>query len=119
MVTEPLLAEWDYGEYEGLTTPEIHAASPGWDLFRDGCPGGEAPEAVARRADLLLDRLRSDAALRGREVMLFSHGHFSRLLLTCWVSLEVAKARHFELHAGCFGRLAWENGWPTVERWNC
>jgi len=118
-VVEPLLSEWDYGDYEGLTTPEIRARRPGWDLFSDGCPGGEGAADVASRADELLGRLRADDALVGKEVLLFSHGHFSRVLLVRWLGLEPVEARHFELDAGRIGRLGWEREWPTAERWNC
>src|SRR5579863_4095575 len=75
------LVEWDYGQYEGLTSDEIRALRPDWQLFRDGCPGGESPEQVAARADSILGRLlplKSDA-------LLFSSAHFLRVLAACWL----------------------------------
>jgi broad specificity phosphatase PhoE len=117
-VVEPCLAEWDYGDYEGLTTAEIRAARPGWDLFRDGCPGGEAAGDVGCRVDRLLDRLRADPGLGGAEVLLFSHGHLLRVLTARWLGFAPAEARHFALQAGSIGRLSWEHEWAIVERWN-
>ncbi|HKT02549.1 MAG TPA: histidine phosphatase family protein, partial [Rugosimonospora sp.] len=70
------LAEWDYGGYEGLTTPEIREQRPGWDLWRDGCPGGESPEQVGQRLDRVLER--AAAALDGGDVALVAHGHSLR-----------------------------------------
>ncbi len=117
-VVEPRLAEWDYGEYEGLTTDQIRHARPSWDLFRDGCPAGELPGQISARVDSLLEDLRSDPALAGGEVLCFSHGHVSRVLLARWLDLPPTEARHFQLTAGSFGRLAWEHEWPAVETWN-
>lgn len=78
------LVEWNYGEYEGHRTAEILAKRPGWQLFRDGCPGGESPADAATRADRVVDRMR---AVRGN-VLLFSSGHFIRVIAVCWLGLE-------------------------------
>src|SRR5437868_14447650 len=87
------LVEWNYGEYEGLRTSEIHAKRPGWQLFRDGCPGGESPDEVAARADQVVSRVR---AIKGN-VLIFSSGHFLRMLTARWLGLEPARGRLFML----------------------
>ena len=80
------LLEWNYGEYEGRRTAEIHAERPDWQLFRDGCPGGESPDQVGTRADRVVARLR---AVHG-DVLLFSSGHFLRVLAARWLGLDAA-----------------------------
>jgi broad specificity phosphatase PhoE len=113
-----LLLEMDYGDYEGLTTAEIRATRPNWDLFRDGCPGGETIEDVSRRADLLIERLTADATLRGADVLAFGHGHMIRVLTARWLGCEAAGARSFALEALGIGVLSWEHEWPTLRAWN-
>ncbi len=81
---DPNLVEWDYGEYEGLRSVEIHAKNPDWQLFRDGCPGGESPQQVAARADRVVDLVRSVSG----SVLLFSSGHFLRMLAARWVGID-------------------------------
>src|SRR6266478_2803376 len=88
------LVEWNYGEYEGRRTVEIHAERPGWQLFRDGCPGGESPQQVAARADRVVNRVR---AVSG-DVLLFSSGHFLRMLAIRWLGLEPIYAGYFALN---------------------
>ena len=78
-----ICVEWDYGQYEGLTAAQIHAQRPDWQLFRDGCPGGESPEQVAARADSVVARVRA----LGADVLLFSSGHFLRVLAARWLGL--------------------------------
>jgi broad specificity phosphatase PhoE len=112
-LTDALL-EFDYGEYEGLTTAEIRAARPGWDLFRDGCPGGETVEAAAARAQKVLDSL-TDA--QGRN-MLFSHGHQLRILTTCYLGLPPDAARHLFLGTASLSVLGTEHEWPAILLWN-
>lgn len=90
---EPDLAEWDYGTYEGLRSPEIQATAPGWTVFDHGGPAGETPADVAARADRLLARL----IATGESVAIFSHGHFGTALIARWISLDIAQARHFWL----------------------
>ena len=108
------LVEFDYGDYEGLTTAEIRAARPGWDLFRDGCPGGETVETAAARAGKLLDSL---TETEGR-VMLFSHGHQLRILTTCYLGLPPDAARHLFLGTASLSVLGTEHEWPAVLLWN-
>ena len=90
---EPDLAEWDYGDYEGMRSVDIRAARPGWNVFRDGCPNGEAPVQVSARADRLIARL---SMLEGN-VALFSHGQFGAVLVARWIGLPLVDAQHFLL----------------------
>ena len=99
------LVEWNYGEYEGRRTSEIHAERPGWQLFRDGCPGGESPEQVGARADRVLVRLR---AAQGN-VLVFSSGHFLRVLAARWLCLEPAGGRYFLLSTASLSALGYEH----------
>jgi broad specificity phosphatase PhoE len=112
-LTDALL-EVDYGECEGRTTAEIRASRPGWDLFRDGCPGGETVEDAAARARRLLDGL---AASDGR-VLLFSHGHQLRILTTVFLGLPPATARHLFLGTASLSVLGVEHEWPAILLWN-
>jgi broad specificity phosphatase PhoE len=114
---EPDLAEWDYGDYEGLRSSEIQLARPGWNIFVDGCPGGETPADVAGRADRLLDRLRAS----GGDVALFSHGHFGRVLAARWIGLPVIEGQHFALSVASISVLGHEPSHPetaTIALWN-
>lgn len=114
---EPDLAEWDYGDYEGLRTPEIQALRPGWDVWADGCPGGEAPTAVQARADRLIQRL---CGLRG-PVALFSHGQFGRALAARWIGLPMRQGQHFAIAPASIGVLGFEEGHEqrrVVALWN-
>ena len=112
-LTDALL-EVDYGDYEGLTTTEIRASRPGWDLFRDGCPGGETVEDAAARARGLLDDL---GAADGR-VLLFSHGHQLRILTAVFLGLPPDTARHLFLGTASLSVLGVEHEWPAVLLWN-
>ena len=112
-LTDALL-EFDYGEYEGLTSAEIRATRPDWDLFRDGCPGGETAGAVAGRARPLVAEL---TAADGR-VMLFGHGHQLRILTACYLGLDPDAARHLFLGTASVSVLGREHDWPTVLLWN-
>ena len=112
-LTDALL-EVDYGDYEGLTTTEIRASRPGWDLFRDGCPGGETVEDAAARARGLLDDL---GASDGR-VLLFSHGHQLRILTAVFLGLPPATARHLFLGTASLSVLGVEHEWPAILLWN-
>jgi probable phosphoglycerate mutase len=108
------LHEWDYGEYEGLTTEEIHAVRPDWNLWRDGCPGGESPEQVGARADRVLAAVR-DA--RGA-VAVFSHGHILRVLGARWIELAPAGGARLGLSAGALSVLGYEREERILARWN-
>jgi probable phosphoglycerate mutase len=108
------LLELDYGQYEGLTTPEIRARRPGWDLFRDGCPGGETVTDVARRVKPLLDVLSGS----DESVVLFGHGHGLRVLAVTFLGLQPEEARHLFLDTGSVSILGLEHDWPAILRWN-
>jgi len=111
------LLEWNYGEYEGRRTVEILADRPGWQLFHDGCPGGESPDQVGARADRVVKRVR---AVNG-DVLLFSSGHFLRVLAARWLGLETAAGRYFLLSTGSLGMLAYEHhslSEPVIRLWN-
>jgi probable phosphoglycerate mutase len=114
---EPGLLEWHYGEYEGLTTAEIRERRPGWDLFRDGCPGGESPDAVTRRADELIARLRTFSG----NVLLFAHGHILRVLAARWVRHPVDLGRVLYLSTAAVCVLGYDHHAmeePVVRLWN-
>jgi broad specificity phosphatase PhoE len=108
------LREWDYGDYEGRTTPEIRQERPGWDLWRDGAPGGERPEEVAARADRVIARARAS----GGDTLVFGHGHQLRVLCARWLGQPPEAGRHFVLGAAGIGVLGFEHDWPAVTRWN-
>jgi probable phosphoglycerate mutase len=108
------LHEWDYGEYEGLTTPEIREKDPEWVLWRDGCPGGETPAAVGARADRVLARV---AAASG-DALAFAHGHILRVVAARWVGMEVAAGARFALSAGAVSVLGHERETEVIEGWN-
>ncbi len=108
------LHEWDYGEYEGLTTPQINDARSHWDLWRDGCPGGESPEQVCARADRLLA---SVAQIEG-EVLMFAHGHILRALSARWLDMPVGAGGRLLLGAGALCVLGHERETRALERWN-
>ena len=113
---EPNLAEWDYGDYEGLPPAEIGKQRPGWEVFRDGCPGGETPPQVSDRADRLLQSLR---ALEGN-VALFTHGHFGRALAVRWIGLPI-EGRRFALRTASIGILGHDPAHPdapVIALWN-
>jgi probable phosphoglycerate mutase len=108
------LREWDYGEYEGLTTPQIHERDPDWSLWRDGCPGGETPDQVGLRADRVLRRLREADG----DALAFAHGHILRVTTARWIGLEPAGGARFALGAGAIGVLAYERETEVIGRWN-
>ena len=108
------LHEWDYGEYEGLTTPEIWERDPDWSLWRDGCPGGEKPDQVGARADRVLERFR---AVDG-DGLAFAHGHILRVVTARWLGMEVAAGARFALGAGATGTLGFERDTEVLSRWN-
>lgn len=100
------LAEWHYGQYEGLTTAEIQAQVPGWNIFRDGCPGGESVEAVSVRADRVVARLKS---LDAPEAFVFSHGHFLRVVMARWLDLPAKAGACFVLSTAAVVVLGYEH----------
>jgi probable phosphoglycerate mutase len=114
---EPDLAEWDYGDYEGRRSPDIRKERPGWNAFRDGCPGGEMPEQIAARAGRLMERLN---AMQGN-VALFSHGEFSLALAARWIGLPVIEGQHFLLATASLSILGYNpahSETPVIALWN-
>lgn len=110
------LVEWNYGEYEGLTTPEIRRNCPGWVLFRDGCPGGESVADAVARADRVVGKLRED----GRNILLFSSGHFLRVLTARWLGQEATAGAWFHLSTATLSILGYEHSLsePVIWLWN-
>jgi broad specificity phosphatase PhoE len=110
------LAEWDYGQYEGRTSSQIHAENPNWDLFRDGCPGGESPAQIGARASGVVDQIR---ATQG-DVLIFSSGHILRVLTARWLRLETDAARYFLLSTASLSILSYEHNQsnPAIKLWN-
>ena len=110
------LVEWNYGDYEGLRTAEIHAKRPDWDLFRDGCPNGESPEQIGARADRVVSRVR---AIKGN-VLIFSSGHFLRVFAARWLGLEPAAGKFFMLDTASLSALSYEKdlSQPAMRFWN-
>jgi probable phosphoglycerate mutase len=111
------LVEWNYGEYEGRHSADVHRERPDWELFRDGCPGGESPAEAAARADRAVSRVR---AIPG-DVLLFSSGHFIRVLATRWIGLELtANARRFMLSTASLSAVGYEKelSRPVIRLWN-
>jgi broad specificity phosphatase PhoE len=119
---DPDLQEWDYGGYEGLTTPQILSGRPGWQLWRDGViPGdpahpGESLSDVGARADAVLARARP--LLAEGDVALVAHGHLLRVLTARWLGLEPAAGRLFRLDTGTISMLGTEHGQPVLQTWN-
>jgi probable phosphoglycerate mutase len=113
---DPDLVEWNYGRYEGRRTAEILAERPDWRLFRDGCPGGETPEAVAVRADRVVSRVRD---VQG-DVLLFSSGHFLRVLAARWLGVEPRGGRFFLLSTASLSALGYEHDLsePVIRLWD-
>lgn len=110
----PDLVEWDYGAYEGRTTPEIREQRPGWVLWRDGVPGGETLDEVSARADrvvALVDEVEGD-------VLLVSHGHVLRVLTARWLQLPAVAGQRFFLATGAPSELGYEHDWSVMRTWN-
>jgi broad specificity phosphatase PhoE len=108
------LTEWDYGQYEGITTSEIREQVPGWTVWTHPCPGGETAEQVSRRLDRVVSKVRS----HGGRVLVFSHGHASRGLAARWLGLPVEDGRHFLLGTATISVLGYERESAVVARWN-
>jgi broad specificity phosphatase PhoE len=115
---EPLddLLEWDYGDYEGKKTVDIRRERPDWQLFRDGCPGGESPDDVAARADRAIARMRAI----GDNVLLFSSGHFFRVFAARWLGLEPMAGRYLLLSTATLSIVGYEHNLtePVIRLWN-
>ena len=108
------LMEWDYGDYEGRTTPEVRSERPGWTLWSHGVPGGESAEQVGARADGVL----AEARQAGGDVALFSHGHFLRVLTARWIDLPADRGRNLTLATATVSVLGYERETPVIVRWN-
>ena len=110
------LVEWNYGEYEGRTTVEILRERPDWQLFRDGCPGGESPQQIAARADRVVRQARAVAG----NVLLFSSGHFLRVLATRWIDIEPVNGQSLMLSTASLRALTYESSLsrPAIRLWN-
>jgi broad specificity phosphatase PhoE len=115
-VVVPELAEWNYGEYEGLTSPQIHETNPGWSIFTDGAPGGETPDEVSVRADAALGKARE--ALDAGDVALVCHGHISRVLAARWAQLAVTAGAHLMMSPAAITVLATDRGTPVIDHAN-
>jgi broad specificity phosphatase PhoE len=114
VIIEPDLVEWDYGDYEGLTPKQIHEVAPGWLIFRDGCPGGEAPDQVGARVDRVIARARAVAG----NTALFAHGHVLRVFVARWIGLPASGGQHFLLNTGTLCVLGYYHEIPAVRIWN-
>lgn len=115
-IIEPDLMEWNYGAYEGRTSAEIHAERRGWDLFRDGCPGGESPDQIGARADRVIRRVR---AIDG-DTLLFSSSHFLRVFAARWLGLEPGAGRLFVLGTASVSVMGYEHNRsePVIRLWD-
>ena len=110
------LVEWNYGDYEGRTSADIHSERPDWDLFHDGCPNGESPSQIGARADRAVGRVR---AIEG-DVLIFSSGHFLRVLAARWLGLEAAGGRYLVLGTASLSALGYEHdlSQPVIRLWD-
>jgi broad specificity phosphatase PhoE len=108
------LVEWDYGEYEGVTTPEIREKVPGWTVWTHPTPGGETADQVGERLDRVVTRARE----HGGRVLAFGHGHAMRSLAARWIEQPVAEGRFFKLDTATISTLGYERDFPVVLRWN-
>jgi broad specificity phosphatase PhoE len=115
-VRDPDLDEWNYGDYEGKTTAQIHQQNPDWEIFRDGSPSGESTADVATRADRVVARLRAVAG----NVLIFSHGHFLRVLASRWLGLDPTTGRYLMLNTAALSIVGYERNLdsPVIRLWN-
>jgi broad specificity phosphatase PhoE len=114
---EPDLAEWDYGQFEGKVSNDIRRHRPGWNCYHDGCPGGESPDDISRRADRVVTRL----CTFGGNVAIFTHGEFGCSLAARWIGLPVLQGEHFQLGTASVSILAFNPGHlglPVIAQWN-
>ena len=112
--TRDELREWDYGDYEGLTTDEIHGRQPGWSLWRDGCPNGEAAADVGGRADRVIAEIRA----ADDDVVAFGHGHMLRVVAARWLGLPPTEGALFALATGTLSTLGYEHGTSVIRSWS-
>lgn len=114
VLLEPAATEWNYGDYEGITTKEIHENNPKWNLFFDGAPGGESPEDVGKRADQLIEKW----TFQENNILLFSHGHFLRVLGARWIGLPPSDARLLGLTVASISILGFERKQKVLQSWS-
>jgi broad specificity phosphatase PhoE len=112
--TEEDLVEWDYGDYEGITTPEIRERDPGWTIWTHGTPGGETAEQVTKRLDRVVGKIRT----HGGRTLLFGHGHSLRALAARWIEQPVDEGRFLKLDTATVSVLGYERETPVILRWN-
>ena len=110
------LAEWNYGEYEGITTPQIRETRPDWSLWTDGCPGGESPAEVGERLDRVLARARE--FLDRGDVALIAHGHSLRVAGARWIGLPASGGGLLRLDTATLSTLGFDHGTPAIDTWN-
>ena len=108
------LVEWDYGDYEGRTSEEVHRTDPDWLVFKDGCPNGESPAEVGQRIDRVIEQVRG----AGGDVAVFAHGHVLRVFVARWLGLDAAEGRFFDLDTATYNMLGYYHASPAVLRWN-
>lgn len=116
VMPDPLLEEWNYGDYEGRTTTEIQRTQPDWFIFRDGCPGGESPKQVAQRCDQMVEKMK---AING-DILIFAHAHILRMLTTRWLGLPAEEGRLYFLSTASLSILGYEHSLsePVIRLWN-
>jgi broad specificity phosphatase PhoE len=114
VVVDEDLVEWDYGDYEGVTTPEIRETVPGWTVWTHPTPGGETAEQITARLDRVVARVRT----AGERVLVFGHGHSLRALTARWIEQPVSEGRFFKLDTATVSTLGYERDFPVVLRWN-
>ena len=108
------LQEWDYGDYEGVTTATIRETVPGWTVWSGTCPNGETIEQVSKRADRVIERVRNESG----NVIVFAHGHILRILTARWCELDPVEGQRFILDPATLSILGWERETPAVRQWN-
>ena len=111
---EPNLIEWDYGDYEGITSAQIHETVPGWTVWTGAVPGGETIDQVAARADAVIER----ALTADGDTIVFAHGHILRMLTARWCELDPAEGRRFVLDPATLCVLGWEHASRAILQWN-
>jgi broad specificity phosphatase PhoE len=111
----PLLKEFDYGRYEGLTTRQIQESDPGWDLYRDGCPKGESPPQIYARAQQFIDVVTSRGEGRA---LAFGHGHILRAIAVAWISADITVATHLQLDVATLDILRDADHGRVIALWN-
>lgn len=114
---DPNLLEWDYGDYEGVTTADIRADRPGWELWADGAPNGETPAEVSERADAAVEHA-VGICESGCDAIVFGHGHMLTALAVRWIGLPIDHGKHFRISTGSLGILRWKRENRVIDLWN-